>query len=300
MKFRSLSAVALVLVSSLATVSLTSCAGSSGSAAGVRIVASTNVYGSIAQSIAGDHATITSIIGSPSQDPHSFEAGARVQLEISKADVIIVNGGGYDDFVDRLLSGAGNKDAVVIRAVDFSRHSTKALVSNEHVWYDFQAMTSMAAELVDILSRIDPVNEDQYRANNQKFVESMSLLQSDIAAIAVEHSGETVLMTEPVPGYLLADAGLIDITPAALSTAIEDGSGVPPAVLERALALIRSGEVSLLAVNEQTEGPETTQLLAAATQCGVPILTVQETVPEGLNYLGWMAATVRELGEALA
>lgn len=38
------------------------------------VVASTNVWGSAAQSVAGDKVEVTSIITEPSSDPHSFEA----------------------------------------------------------------------------------------------------------------------------------------------------------------------------------------------------------------------------------
>src|ERR1700754_5216056 len=86
---------------------LSACGGSSGGAsdgsaspgpagsAPVSVVASTNVYGDIAKQIGGDKVKVTSIISDPSQDPHSYEANTQTQLELSKAKVVIENGGGY-------------------------------------------------------------------------------------------------------------------------------------------------------------------------------------------------------------
>ena len=74
----------------------------------VSVVTSTNVYGDIVRQIAGGKATVTSIISDPSQDPHSYQASTKVQLKLSKAKPVVENGGGYDDFVDQMLSTGKN------------------------------------------------------------------------------------------------------------------------------------------------------------------------------------------------
>ena len=66
----------------------------------IAVVASTSVYGDIARAIGGDAITVRSLITDAAQDPHSFEASAQDQLAVAKADVVIENGGGYDDFVE--------------------------------------------------------------------------------------------------------------------------------------------------------------------------------------------------------
>lgn len=291
--------VALPLILALATASLVSCAPTSAPTSGVSVVASTNVYGSIAEQIAGQHATVTSIIDSPAQDPHSFEAGARVQLELSKADVVIANGGGYDDFMNRLLAGAGNTTVEIITAVDVSGFTGAQISDNEHVWYDLDTAQKIAETLGDTLSRIDPTHAADYRTNVEAFTASVSGLSERIATIAHSHEGNTVMVTEPVPLYLLAMAGLLDVTPPELSAAIENGIGVPPAVLNAALTLLADGKVELFVYNEQTEGPETQQLLAAAAEHGIPAFGVTEAIPDGLSYLAWMSANIAAVEDAL-
>lgn len=291
--------IALALIFAFATATLVSCASSSEPPSGVNIVASTNVYGSIAEAVAGPHANVTSIIDNPSQDPHSFEAGPRVQLELSRADVVIVNGGGYDDFVDTLLSGAANTRAQVITAVDVSGFSTDAIAGNEHVWYDLDTASGIADALSEALSRIDPEHAPEYRANADNFHTDVAALKERLADIADSDAQRTVMVTEPVPLYLLAAAGLTDVTPPELRTAIENGNGVPPAVMNAALKLLSGDDVSLFVYNEQTEGPETQQLLTAAAANGIPAVGVTETIPDGLSYLEWMANNIRSLEEVL-
>ena len=103
----------------------------------VRVVASTDVWGNIASVVGGRHAQVTSIITDPSADPHEYEASARTRLEVSRAAVVIENGGGYDDFMHQLVSAGGTK-ATVIDAVDVSGLAARSGGDlNEHVWYDF-------------------------------------------------------------------------------------------------------------------------------------------------------------------
>lgn len=291
--------IALPVVLALTLASVVSCAPAADTTTGISIVASTNVYGSIAEAVAGPHATVTSIIDNPSQDPHSFEAGPRVQLELSKADVVIANGGGYDDFVDTLLAGSGNTEVETITAVEASGFSVAEIEENEHVWYDLNTAKTIAVTLAETLSHLDPNHAADYRANVASFTSSVSGLVDRVATISSGHSGATVMVTEPVPLYLLADAGLRDVTPPEFSTAIENELGVPPAVLNTALNLLASGGVRLLVYNEQTEGPETKQLLSAAAKNGIPAVAVTEAIPDGLSYLEWMAATIDAVEVAL-
>ena len=292
--------LALPLILALTIPALAACS-TSPAADGILIVASTNVYGSIASAVAGDRATVVSIISEPSQDPHSYEAGARVQLELSRADIVIANGGGYDDFVDTLLAGAGNPDATILKAVrDFGISAAPPGPEfNEHVWYDLPTMARLAGTLADVLSERDPDHADGYRANAATFTASIGGLESRVAALAAAHAGDAVIMTEPVPFYLLEAAGLDNVTPDAFSQAIEDGTGVPPALLGAMLDLLAEGTVSGVVYNEQTSGPETDQLLEAARAAGVPVIPVTETLPADTDYVAWMSTTIDALEAAL-
>jgi len=300
MQKRPLLAIALTAAAALA---LTGCsAASSGSSADdgkVRIVASTNVYGDIASTIAGDAVEVTSIMDDPAQDPHSFEASAQNQLAISKADIVIENGGGYDDFVGTMLKAAPNDKRTVLNVVDISGKKAVDGELNEHVWYDFPTVQKLADDLVTALSKADPAQASTFTANAKSFGEKLTALENRTAELKTTYAGEGVAITEPVPLYLLEAAGLENKTPEAFSEAIEEGTDVSPAVLQEMLGVIQGGSVKLLAYNEQTSGPETEKVLAAAKQAGVPVVPVTETLPSGKDYIGWMNANVDAVAKAL-
>ena len=267
----------------------------------IHVVASTNVYGDIATQIGGDRVSVTSIISNPSQDPHSYEADAQVQLSLSKADVVIQNGGGYDSFVDSLLKGANNSKVVLLNASTISGYNQRPATGefNEHLWYDFPTMKKVVSQLVSTFTAEKPLGAATFAANASRFTEALGGLQATEATLKSRSAGEGVAVTEPVPLYMLDAVGLVNKTPDKFSEAIEAGTDVSPVILQQTLALFSDGAVKLLAYNDQTSSPETKRVLAAAQKAGVAVVPVRETLPAGTDYLEWMTDTLASITAAL-
>ncbi len=316
-----------LFVAVAAGAALTGCASAAPATEGLSIVASTNVYGDIASSIAGDLASVTSIIESAAQDPHSYEASAQDQLAIAGADLVIENGGGYDPFIDVLVAGSGST-AVIVSAVEAAGlveddhaeddhadedhadddHGDEEHAEddhghldgvNEHVWYDVHVMGTVAAAIADALVSIDAENAGAYEQNLAAFEAELETLEGELERLGSELGGGTVAATEPVPAYLLAELGFDDETPAEFSEAIEEGADVPPLALQQTLDLIDSGDVRLLAYNEQTASPETERVRSAAEAAGIPVVSFTETLPDAQDYVSWMRANLEAIAAAL-
>lgn len=309
--WKSSGAVAMALSAALA---LAGCAGGTTTSANpqasaattattmtIKIVASTNVWGDIASQIGGAQVEVTSIIDDPSMDPHEYQASSRNQLALAQAQVVIENGGGYDDFVDTMLQSANNPGAVVLNAVDLSGNKAAAGEElNEHVWYDYAAVRKVAESVRDALITINPAGSELFTANTQAFTAGLDKLDASVAGLKAKYAGKGAAITEPVPLYLLDAMGLVNKTPEAFSEAIENDTDVPSKVLSQTLAQFANHEVSVFAYNEQTTGPQTDKVLAAANAAVVPVVPVQETLPGGKTYLEWQQGIITALGEALA
>jgi zinc/manganese transport system substrate-binding protein len=291
-----------ILVSSLALAGCSTSPAARVAGGPIAVVASTDVYGDIAKSIGGSAVAVTSIISDPSQDPHSYEADAQVQLSLSKAQVVVENGAGYDDFVDTLLQGANNDGATVLTAAKISGFDLHPASGdfNEHLWFDFSTMHRVVARLVATFSRLDPKHAADIARNAASFDAQLTTLEKTEADIKRVASGVGAAITEPVPLYLLDAAGLTNKTPAKFSEAVEEGADVSPAVLEKTLALFRNHSVKVLAYNEQTSGPETDAVLRAARQAGVAIVPVTETLPADTHYIAWMAKNLALIRAAVS
>ena len=271
-----------------------------GASAPVGVVASTNVYGDVAKTVGGSAVTVTSIIDNPEKDPHEYQADAQTRLALSKAQLVIENGGGYDDFVDAMLESASSRPTLINVADLAGRNRQPAGAEfNEHVWYDFRTVEKLTTQLATDLSAAAPAQAATIRANGAAFNSRLTKLQQQEGAIKAEHAGDPVAITEPVPLYLLQAAGLVNKTPGKFSEAIEEDTDAPPAILKQAEDLFDKHQVRLLAYNEQTTGPQTEALLAAAKRNNIPVVPVTETLPAGQTYLSWMQANLDAVSAAL-
>ena len=83
------------------------------------VYATTNVWGSVAKAVGGDKVNVIVGVDDLSQDPHDYQATATDKLNITKSAIMLVNGGGYDDWGMSLAESVSHKP-VVINAVALS------------------------------------------------------------------------------------------------------------------------------------------------------------------------------------
>jgi zinc/manganese transport system substrate-binding protein len=262
------------------------------------VVAAENVYGNIAAQIGGRHVSVTSILTSPSADPHLFQPGNSTALAVAKAKLVIQNGLGYDDFITKLWDATpdhGGFDLIVADALGI--HGKDA---NPHLWYDVPRLDHIAAQITEALARQDPSHAAAYRRGLRRFERSLGPLRAEVASIRSRFGGAPVAYTEPVPGYLVAAAGLRNLAPPAFTRAIQDGTEPSPASLSAMNALVTKHRIRVLLYNRQTVSPITEQLTAAARRAGIGVVAVSETLPPHRTFQQWQLAQARALAAALA
>jgi zinc/manganese transport system substrate-binding protein len=271
------------------------CGGGSDAAAGgkISVVASTNVWGSVAAAVGGQDVSVQSLINDPSADPHSYQDKPEDATLLTNARLVVYNGGGYDDFFTKLVKAAG-ADAKQINAYDVSGHPKG---ENEHVWYELTTVRKVADKVATELGAIDPSNKDTYAGNAKDFDAKLDALATKAAAIP----DGRVVSTEPVAHYLLDTAGMTDVTPSEFSEAIEEETDPPVIAVADTTDLITKKQVVALVNNDQTETNVTNQLISAARTAGIPIVDVSETLPPGVtDYVDWMTKEVDSLAGAVS
>ena len=123
---------------------------------------------------------------------------------------------------------------------DAAGHTHEHTGLNEHVWYSLPAMSRLADAVAAKLGALEPASAQTFRTNAAAFKDSLGGLETKLAAIKASAGHVPVAVTEPVPLYLLEDAGLENQTPAEYTAAIEEDADVPPAVLKAAVDLVAS------------------------------------------------------------
>ncbi|MGW5386602.1 metal ABC transporter solute-binding protein, Zn/Mn family [Nocardia sp. NPDC003963] len=278
-----------------AAAALTACGGSGADSGKPSVIASTNVWADIASTVAGPDAEVTAIISDPAADPHSHETSAVESAQLSDADLVVYNGGHYDEFVAKAIEGRDKRTVEAVAARDAAIRDD----SNEHVWYDMETVALVAEQIGDQLAEIDPAHAQGYTDRAAQFADRLGQVGATTDRIAADRAGTPVLQTEPLAYYLLQDAGTVDRTPRAYQEAIEQETDPSPAAVAATRDMITDKQVAVLVYNVQTEDKVGRDLRDAADAAGIPVVEVTETLPPGTDFVTWQTQNAQALADAI-
>jgi zinc/manganese transport system substrate-binding protein len=322
----------LALVVALAVVpsALTACAPGAAQpkpvTAKLKIVASTSVWGSVIEAIAGDKVNVTSIVSNPNQDPHSFEASVRDQAAVNSADLIFVTGNGYDSFMDKLVAASHQPVSHVI-ALAPNDKTVKPYyghtVNDPHVWYDFDIVAKVASDITAQLSNADNLDRASFAAGNKTFQAGLGALVSRLEKASYRYTCATAQMPNSPPCKNLAQTSIlqpesvglrlikkfvVDLTPQSVRRAVTNGNDISVQdmalmktyffgeTVNGSLGFAANTPVNCLVLNSQQAGPQLSQLTAWAAKTGTAaIVSFSETLPTGKTYLAWMGDNVAQI-----
>jgi zinc/manganese transport system substrate-binding protein len=132
------------------------------------IVASFSIIADMAKAVAGDAATVKTIVA-PGGDVHVYEPSPEDIRNIAAADIILVNGLGFEGWLDRLMQSANVQDRVItvskgVIPIKTDEHE------DPHAWQDVSNGMIYVANIRDAFIRADPANADIYRQNAKQYL----------------------------------------------------------------------------------------------------------------------------------
>jgi zinc/manganese transport system substrate-binding protein len=264
----------------------------------ISVLGAENFYGDLLAQIGGTRVTASSILSDPSADPHEYEASPAAAKLVADSKLVIVNGIGYDDFMDKLLGASTKPDRVVINVQDILGVKNDV---NVHVWYDPAAMPKVADAAAAALAKLDPANASYFSEQKAKYISALKPFNDKIASLRAKYPGAPIAFTENVAGYLTDAIGLKVMTPPEFMEAIESGTDPAPADVAAERDLLTGHRVKALLYNSQVTSPLTEQIRALAVQNNIPVVAVAETIPPSFKtFQEWQLAQLNELEKALA
>ena len=255
-------------------------------AAPLSVVAAERVYGAVVAEIAGPATSVRSILSNPAQDPHLFEADPATAREVAAARLVIVNGAGYDPWMDRLLAANPVAGRIVINVAALSGAPAGA---NPHLWYAPATMHLLTSAVTGALSRLDPAGALAFAAAGARLQARLGALDARVAALRARFAGQPITATEPVFDPMAAALGLT-MRDAAYQLAAMNGTEPSASAVAAIEDDVRGRRVRVLLVNAQVSNDSTKRLLDIAEDASVPAIGVSETEPAGVDYTTWMLA----------
>ena len=268
---------------------------SAASADPIRVVAAENFYGDIARQIGGAYVEATSILTNPDQDPHLFEASPRTARDVAAAQVVIVNGAGYDPWMAKLIAAS---PAPARREIDVGALVGAKPGANPHLWYGPANVKAAGKAMREAFAAIDPAHAGAFAANESAFLASMQSVDDVIASLRKRYQGVAVAASEPVFGYA-ADAIGLDIAERKFALAVMNDSEPSPSDVAAFEDDLRGHKVRAMIYNAQASAPAVERLVALARASGVPVVGVTETEPPNTRYQDWIRGELDALDHAL-
>ncbi|WP_416353418.1 metal ABC transporter solute-binding protein [Agrilactobacillus fermenti] len=263
----------------------------------ISIVTTTDFYGEVAKAVVGNKGTVKSIINKPSVDPHDYEPTTNVAKEVSKADIAIANGIGYDPWMNKL---AKNSDKLQYIKVGENIMGKKT-GDNPHLWYNPATMPKLANDLAKQLGKKQPKNKAYFKKNAQKYIASLKPVNDEINQLkqkAASAPNKAVYVSEPVFDYAI-DAIRFKVGNEKFEQATENESDPSPKVVKEMQDGIKAKKIAFFVYNKQVDSKVVNNFVKLAQDNKVPVLKVTETLPAKMDYKQWMLSQYKDLNQIL-
>ena len=278
---------------------LVACSGASSSGASevLQVVAGEGFWGDIATQLGGTRANVQSVVTDPNADPHEYEGSANDARAVASANLVILNGAGYDGWGQKLLQASPNQGRKVLVVADLLG---KKSGDNPHFWYDPDYVIRVADEITTEYRSLDPAGASYFDQRRAAFTTALEPYVSRLAEIKQKFAGTPVGATETIFVYLADYLALKLISPPEFMQAVSEGNDPAAAAVVTFHEQIASKAIRVLVYNVQTATAVTTNLRLEATRQSIPVVGVSETLqPVGASFQDWQVRQLMALEDAL-
>ncbi len=269
-----------------------------GSGKKIAVVAAENFWGSIARQLGGTHVAETSIITNPNTDPHAYEPTATDARTIASAQLVIVNGIGYDPWAPELLAAnpvQGRRTLTVGGLLGLKPGD------NPHQWYSAAHVHQVIGAITAYYEQLDPADAAYFDAQRSTFeTTTLATYNQLIAQIKARYAGIPVGASESIVSPLADTLGLKMLTPYSFLEAISEGTEPTAQDKSTVDAQIAGKQIKVYIYNSQNSTPDIAAQVKAAKAAGIPVTTVTETLaPANATFQQWQVSELRGIENAL-
>ncbi len=277
----------------------------------IQVVAAENFWGSLVSQMGGNLTNVLSIVSNPNADPHDYEANASDAIAMKNANLVVMNGVGYDDWATQLIDASDSAGQEVLNVGTLNGVDvTGGIVSgNPHQWYNPLYVNHTLLAMYSDLVALQPASRSIFQQNFANLNDSdgggaqgvsIDQLYARANQIRQDFAGTVVVATESIFVYLANYTGLDLISPPAFMEAIAEGNDPPAASVALFECQLEGGYVKVLVYNIQTVTPITSTLEGLAGTNGVTVTYVSETIqPPDTSFQDWMYGEYNSLANAL-
>jgi zinc/manganese transport system substrate-binding protein len=195
----------------------------------IKAVASFSILGDMVKQVGGDRIDLVTLVG-PDGDAHVFEPTPADAKMLAGAQILFVNGLGFEGWMERLEKSSGFKGKVVVasegvkpRTMMEDEDGKAEEITDPHAWQSLANGKLYVANIRDGLIAADPAGKATYEANATKYLDEIGAEDEAVKAALTKlpEDRRKIITSHDAFGYFGAAYGLEVIAPEGVSTEAE-------------------------------------------------------------------------------
>lgn len=198
----------------------------------IQVVASFSILGDLVKNVGGDRVLVHTLVGENS-DAHVYQPTPTDAKLLARAQLVVVNGFGFEGWIDRLIKSSGYRGKVVVASTGVktlkrphtkaSRHADHDHEADPHAWQDMSNVILYVDTIEQALSEVDPAGKAIFQGNARQYKREIAMLDQHIrqAFAAIPAERRKIVTSHDAFGYFGRAYGVTFISPVGVNTDAE-------------------------------------------------------------------------------
>jgi zinc/manganese transport system substrate-binding protein len=269
----------------------------------LKVIASFSILGDFVKNVGGDRVEVGTLVG-PNGNAHVYAPSPADAKRVADAKLVIVNGLGFEGWLDRLVNASGTKAPIVVASTGIKPRERADDRDHgridPHAWQSVANAKVYVANIRDALIAADPADKDAYAANAAAYLARLDALEQEvkdtIARIPAER--RRLITSHDAFGYFEDAYGIDFIAPQGVSTEAEASARD----IARIITQVRKQKITAVFL-ENVSDPRLVRQIASETgaKIGGTLYSDALTDDQGdaASYIGLMRHNLKQLAAAL-
>ena len=225
-------------------------------------------------------------------EPHDWEPTVKDVQQMQKSDLIIINGLGFENWVDSLHENnyqgkiIDTSDKILVKKLDDNS-------KDPHIWLNPVTVKTQVQNIANAFSDSDPENQQYYQSNAAKYIEQLDLLDVKIRNELSQCNNDFIAFHDAFSYF----ADEYDLNQHTIISPNNSHGEATARTLENIISTANTLNIKVI-FSEEAVDPKTSEIIANEIGGKVLILSPIEVASDG-NYISKMTENLKNLKVAL-
>ena len=255
----------------------------------IKVAATIAPLADLVKAVGGDRVDVTVVVP-PGAEPHTFEPTPSLMVQLSQADLYVMNGAGLEFWMDQLLQS--NKDLrIVDSSLEIELLQEDGKETNPHIWLSLRNAAIQVKNICSGLSDLDPDNRDYYIQNQDNYLRKLKVLDEQFNRSFSNVSTPVFIVHHPAWSYFARDYSLEQIP------LLEEEKEPGPRYLSQVIDLAKKSNITTVFVEPQFN-PKAAEVISR--EMSARLISLDPLAPDYLENMRYAGKEIAQSMQRIA